>query len=134
MNAINEIPVIRARNCLIDSLGSCSCRRSGSTVTSAMCKNPPAVNGIIQDVRASIADVTPDPPIATRAPSSPAVAVKSCARAASHRENPERSNMAKSPTSCGISCTKNIQLEFTVLLESHTNTHKEWQMLQEHHV
>lgn len=106
MNAINEMPNISARNCLIDSLGSSSCSRSGRTVTRAMCKNPPAVNGIIQDVRASMADVTPEPPIATRAPKRPAPAVHNCARAASHRENPERSKMAKSPTSCGISCTK----------------------------
>lgn len=106
MKAINEMPNIRARNCLTDSLGSCSCKRSGRTVTRAICKNPPAVKGIIHEVRASMADVTPEPPIATRAPKSPAPAVNSCARAASHRENPERSNMAKSPTSCGISCTR----------------------------
>lgn len=94
-----------------------------------MCKNPPAVKGIIQDVRASMAEVTPDPPMATRAPNSPAPAVKSCARAASQRENPERSSMAKSPTSCGISCTKKIPIRIYVLLKFRLKlSYKEWQM------
>lgn len=52
-----------------------------------------------------IADVTPLPPIATNAPNRPAPAVKSCALAASHRLKPDFSRIAKSPTSCGISCT-----------------------------
>lgn len=51
--AITAMPAIRALNCFSDSLGSVSFNKSGSTVTRAMCKNPPAVNGIIHDVLAS---------------------------------------------------------------------------------
>lgn len=47
------MPNINAAICLIDSLRSVSLIKSGNTVTSAMCKKPPAVNGIIHDVRAS---------------------------------------------------------------------------------
>lgn len=103
--AIIAIPASSARNCLIDCFGSVSCSRSGSTVTMEICRKPPAVNGMIQEVRASMADVTLVPPMATRAPTRPAPAVNNCALAASHRLKPELRRMAKSPTSCGISCT-----------------------------
>lgn len=103
MIAMTAIPAIKANNCFTDSLESLSLSKSGKTVTNEICKNPPAVNGIIHDVRASMADVTFVPPMATRAPTKPAPAVKSCALAASHRLNPERKSIAKSPTSCGIS-------------------------------
>lgn len=51
--AITPMPAISAENCLSDSTGSVSLSKSGKTVTSAMCRKPPAVNGIIQDVLAS---------------------------------------------------------------------------------
>lgn len=105
--AITAIPANNAANCLIDCFGSLSCNKSGSTVTRAICRKPPAVNGIIHDVRASRAVVAPEPPIATNAPIKPAPAVNNCALAASHRVKPDRRRMAKSPTSCGISCTAN---------------------------
>lgn len=53
-DAINTIPPINAPNCLIDSLGSFSCNKSGKTVTKLMWRKPPAVNGIIQEVLASV--------------------------------------------------------------------------------
>lgn len=102
------MPAMSAVNCLIDSFESFSLSKSGSTVTKEMCKKPPAVNGMIHDVRASNADVTLVPPIATSAPISPAPAVSNWAFAASHRLNPERNNIAKSPTSWGISCTVGV--------------------------
>lgn len=104
--AISAMPKIKAANCFTDSFGHCSCSRSGNTVTRAMCRNPPAVNGMIQDVLASNAEVTLDPKIATTAPNRPAVAVNNCALAASQRLNPDLSRIAKSPNSCGISCTE----------------------------
>lgn len=97
--AIKAMPKIRAANCLTDSLGHSSCSKSGSTVTRAICRNPPAVNGMIQDVLASTADVTLDPKMATIAPKRPAPAVNNCAFAASQRLNPDLRRMAKSPTS-----------------------------------
>lgn len=72
MNAITNMPAINANSCLTDSLESSSLRRSGRTVTNDMCKKPPAVNGMIQDVFASIAVVTDVPPMATNAPNRPA--------------------------------------------------------------
>lgn len=51
--AITAMPKIKALNCFNDSLGSVSVNKSGNTVTKAICKKPPAVNGIIHDVRAS---------------------------------------------------------------------------------
>lgn len=51
--AIITIPRIKAKNCLIDSFGSSSFRRSGRTVTKAICRNVPAVNGKIHEVLAS---------------------------------------------------------------------------------
>lgn len=75
--AITAMPATNAVSCLIDSLESVSLRRSGNTVTNDMCRKPPAVNGMIHDVRASSADVTPDPPMATNAPTNPAPAVNS---------------------------------------------------------
>lgn len=72
MNAITSIPAINANNCLIDSFESSSLSRSGKTVTNDICRKPPAVNGIIQDVFASMALVTDDPPMATKAPNKPA--------------------------------------------------------------
>lgn len=51
--AIIKIPSIKAENCLKDSFGSSSLRRSGRTVTNAMCKKVPAVKGSIHDVLAS---------------------------------------------------------------------------------
>lgn len=51
--AIITIPKIKAENCFRDSFGSSSLSRSGRTVTKAMCRNVPAVNGKIHDVRAS---------------------------------------------------------------------------------
>lgn len=53
MMAITPMPASRAVSCFSDSHGSVSFSRSGSTVIRAMCKKPPAVNGIIHDVRAS---------------------------------------------------------------------------------
>lgn len=107
MAATRATPAINAINCFIDSFESSSFNRSGKTVTNEMCKKPPAVNGIIHDVRASIALVTFVPPTATSAPSKPVPAVRSCAFAASQRLKPDRNRIAKSPTSCGISCTEN---------------------------
>lgn len=49
----SKIPARSHANCLNDSLGSCSSKRSGSMVTRAMCKKDPAVNGRIHDVLAS---------------------------------------------------------------------------------
>lgn len=46
-----------------------------------------------------MADVTPEPPMATKAPKRPAPAVSNWALAASHLLKPERNNIAKSPTS-----------------------------------
>lgn len=114
MNAITAIPATRALNCFIDSFASSSLSKSGNTVTNEMCKKPPAVNGMIHDVRASIADVTFVPPIATSAPISPAPAVSNWAFAASHRLNPDRKRMAKSPTSCGISCTVDLKNQYVI--------------------
>lgn len=51
--AITTMPMIKAINCLSDSFGSSSFRRSGRTVTKAMCRNVPAVNGRIHEVLAS---------------------------------------------------------------------------------
>lgn len=51
--AVITIPKIKAKNCFIDSFGSSSFKRSGNTVTKAMCRNVPAVNGKIHDVLAS---------------------------------------------------------------------------------
>lgn len=121
MNPITPIPRMRAANCFIDSIRSSSWSRSGKTVTRAMWRNPPAVNGMIQEVLASIADVTPDPPMATKAPRRPAVAVRSCALAASHLENPDRRRIAKSPTSCGISCSKMANVANTPCLNDTKN-------------
>lgn len=53
MSAINAMPKISASSCLTDSFRSSSFKRSGNTVTNEMCRKPPAVNGMIQDVRAS---------------------------------------------------------------------------------
>lgn len=103
---MTAMPAIRAINCLTDSFESVSLSKSGKTVTREMCKKPPAVNGIIHDVRASMALVTFEPPIATSAPTKPAPAVNNCAFAASQRLKPDRNKIAKSPTSCGISCTE----------------------------
>jgi hypothetical protein len=47
------MPTINARICLNDSLGSSSLSRSGRTVTRAMWRKVPAVNGKIHDVLAS---------------------------------------------------------------------------------
>lgn len=105
MAATRAIPATNAINCFIDSFESSSFNKSGKTVTNEICKKPPAVNGIIHDVRASIAFFTFVPPTATSAPSKPVPAVKSCALAASQRLKPEFNKIAKSPTSCGISCT-----------------------------
>lgn len=115
MIAITVIPAISANNCLADSIESVSLSKSGKTVTKEICKNPPAVNGIIHDVRASIADVTFVPPIATKAPNKPALAVSNWAFAASHRLNPERNNIAKSPISCGISWTVKCKEYYYIL-------------------
>lgn len=109
INAITPMPAHNAINCLIDSRESVSLSKSGKTVTNEMCKKPPAVNGVIHDVRASIALVTFVPKMATKAPTKPAPAVSNCALAASQRLKPDRSKIAKSPTSCGISCTIRIK-------------------------
>lgn len=105
MIAITAMPAMSAINCLIDSFESFSFIKSGNTVTNEMWRKPPAVNGIIHDVRASIAFVTFVPPMATNAPIKPVPAVNIWALAASQRLKPDRNNIAKSPTSCGISCT-----------------------------
>lgn len=72
MKAITNIPAINANNCLIDSLESSSLSRSGRTVTNDIWRKPPAVNGIIHEVFASMALVTDVPPMATNAPNKPA--------------------------------------------------------------
>lgn len=118
MAAMRAIPAINAINCFTDSFESSSFSKSGRTVTNEMCKKPPAVNGIIQDVRASKAFVTFVPPTATSAPSKPVPAVKSCALAASQRLKPDRKRIAKSPTSCGISCTVTNQNTHMVIVVS----------------
>lgn len=51
--AITPIPNRRDPNWSSESFGFSSFKRSGRTVTRAICKNPPAVNGWIHDVRAS---------------------------------------------------------------------------------
>lgn len=122
--AIIPIPRIKAKNCLIDSFGSSSFKRSGSTVTKAICRNVPAVNGIIHDVLASkiilnwrqtlnyknknspIELEAPLQAMAMKEPMSPPPAVKIWYLAASHLVKPDLRSMAKSPTSWGISCTK----------------------------
>lgn len=55
--AIIIIPDANESICLSDSLGFSSCKSSGRTVTKAICRNPPAVNGKIQEVRASATDI-----------------------------------------------------------------------------
>lgn len=54
--AIIRMPKMSANNCLNDSFGSSSLSKSGSTVTSAICRNVPAVNGKIHEVLASTND------------------------------------------------------------------------------
>lgn len=54
MNAMMTIPDTRAPKCLSDWILSGSLSKSGNTVTSAMWRKPPAVNGTIQDVFASV--------------------------------------------------------------------------------
>lgn len=58
MTAIKAMPKTSASSCLTDSLRSSSFKRSGNTVTNEMCRKPPAVKGMIQDVRASIKSQT----------------------------------------------------------------------------
>lgn len=67
--------------------------------------------------------------MATRAPSRPAPAVSSCARAASQRLNPDRSRIAKSPTSCGISWTvcREISEELSYVSIVSISTYAIWQ-------
>lgn len=52
--AITAIPAISDDICLRDSHEFFSLNNSGSTVTNAMCKKPPAVKGKIHDVFASV--------------------------------------------------------------------------------
>lgn len=54
MNAIVAMPVTSAARCCKDCFLSCSLSRSGNTTTNAMWRNPPAVNGTIHDVFASV--------------------------------------------------------------------------------
>ena len=79
-----------------------SFKMSGKTVTSAMLMKPPLVKGIIQDVNESTA-TNESRTSANMAPDMPRDAVQNCALAASTLEKPDLINMAKSPTSCGIS-------------------------------
>lgn len=99
------MPVHRSRICCREFHGFFSSRRSGTTFTKAIYRNPPEVKGRIQ------ATVSPAPfgdcaHIAKQAPTIPPRAVESCILAALQRSNPARSRIAKSPTSCGISCRR----------------------------
>lgn len=47
------MPLANEHICFSDSFGFFSSNNSGKTVTKAMCKNPPAVNGKIHEVRGS---------------------------------------------------------------------------------
>lgn len=74
-NAITVMPLANEHICFNDSLGFFSSNSSGNTVTNAICKKPPAVNGKIHEVRASTAEALALNAKAVTAPRIPADAV-----------------------------------------------------------